>query len=147
MSSEQEGGDHRPVSRLLLAILALGQGGTVVELALLEHYESFWQWMPLVVLGIGLVCTVAVLVTRRRWIVLSYRVAMTLLILIGALGLVQHYQSNVEFELEMYPSRAGVELFWEAVRGATPALAPGALMFIGLVGWVGGPPLRRSKSH
>lgn len=43
-------------------------------------------------------------------------------------------QGNVEFELEMYPDLSGWKLFRDSMMGATPALAPGAMVQIGLVG-------------
>jgi hypothetical protein len=55
-------------------------------------------------------------------------------VIAGCVGLVLHYKGNVEFELEMYPSMAGGELVWKALTGATPALAPGTMVQLGLVG-------------
>ena len=52
----------------------------------------------------------------------------------GVVGLWLHYQGNTEFELEMYPSLEGLALFWEAIRGATPTLAPGTMLELGLLG-------------
>ncbi len=52
----------------------------------------------------------------------------------GNLGLFLHYDGNVEFELEMYPEMEGWELVWEALTGATPALAPGGMVLLGLIG-------------
>jgi hypothetical protein len=52
----------------------------------------------------------------------------------GCTGLWQHYQSNVEFELEMDPALSGFDLFTAAARGATPFLAPGAIILLGLLG-------------
>jgi hypothetical protein len=49
-----------------------------------------------------------------------------------------HYQSNREFELETYPTMAGLELLRETLTGAIPALAPGALIHIGLIGFAYG---------
>jgi hypothetical protein len=34
----------------------------------------------------------------------------------------------------MYPSLTGFELFREAISGATPTLAPGAMLHLGLLG-------------
>jgi hypothetical protein len=34
----------------------------------------------------------------------------------------------------MSPDVTGWPLFWEAIRGATPALAPGAMVQLGLIG-------------
>jgi len=55
-------------------------------------------------------------------------------VVVGVLGVYQHYTGNAEFELEMYPSRAGLELFRESLKGATPTLAPASLSWIGLIG-------------
>jgi hypothetical protein len=59
---------------------------------------------------------------------------MVLFVLAGAIGVYQHYTGNAEFELEMYPTRAGFELFWESLKGATPALAPASMAWLGLIG-------------
>jgi hypothetical protein len=59
---------------------------------------------------------------------------MVLCLFAGLVGLGLHYQGNVEFELEMYPSMGGVDLVWEALTGATPALAPGTMVGLGLLG-------------
>ena len=45
-----------------------------------------------------------------------------------------HYRGNAEFELEMDASLGGWQLFLESVHGATPALAPAAMMHLGLLG-------------
>ena len=52
----------------------------------------------------------------------------------GLLGLYLHLRGNAEFERELHPAAAGWTLWWDALRGATPALAPGALAQLGLVG-------------
>ena len=57
-----------------------------------------------------------------------------LFVLSGVVGLWLHYHGNVEFELEMYPGLAGFELFRESVTGATPTLAPGTMLELGLLG-------------
>jgi hypothetical protein len=64
----------------------------------------------------------------------ALQVVMTTFAFAGLAGLTLHYKGNVEFELEMYPSRAGFELFREAMMGATPALAPGSMIQIALIG-------------
>ncbi len=40
--------------KILLGILAFGMIGTVTELILLKHSEDIYQWIPLVLLGVGL---------------------------------------------------------------------------------------------
>lgn len=62
------------------------------------------------------------------------RVVMIGFVVTGVAGLVLHYRGNAEFELERVPTRAELELVWEALRGATPALAPGSMILLGLMG-------------
>ena len=61
---------------------------------------------------------------------------MTALASTGLIGMGLHYDGNVEFEREMYPSIAGPTLFWGAITGATPALAPGTLVLLGTLGLI-----------
>ncbi len=125
----------RVLRSLLLAFLLFGVLGTLAELYLLEHYEDWWQLVPLLLLGVA-----APVIARCCWALPSAATLRALqglmlpLIIAGALGVYQHYTGNAEFELEMYPSRAGFELFWESLKGATPALAPASLSWLGLIG-------------
>jgi hypothetical protein len=122
--------------RALMALVLFGAVGLVLELLLLEHFESVLQFIPLVLLALVLVSG-AVL---ARWpsvrAIQSFRAVMLLCVAAGAVGVYLHYRGNVEFELERQPLRHGFDLFWEAIRGATPALAPGALSQLGLLGLV-----------
>jgi hypothetical protein len=126
-------GAARPV---LFFILLTGILGTGVELLLLEHVEDVWQLVPigLIVLSLG----VLLWHTRRRShaTLQAHRVVMWLFVLSGLTGVWLHYQGNMEFELEMYPSMRGLELFREAMMGATPSLAPGTMIQLGLLGLV-----------
>jgi len=121
---------------MLLALLGIATAGTGTELVLLEHYEDPWQWTPLVLLAVGLLVTAAVLVRPRARVLRVFQGVMLLFVAAGLLGLYLHYDGNVEFELEMVPELAGFELFWKSVRGATPALAPGTMIQLGLLGLI-----------
>ena len=120
----------------LMAILLMGLLGTGVELLLLEHTEGFWQWVPLFLIAAGVIVLCWGLLRPGRRTIRVLQGTMTLFVLSGLAGFILHYQGNVEFELEMYPSLKGVELFWEAIQGATPTLAPGTMIQLGLLGWV-----------
>ncbi len=122
--------------RLIVALLVFGSIGTIVELLLLEHTEDFWQWTPVALLGITSLLLLVVHLRPTRRLIQTVRVLMTVLVVNGALGVYLHLVGNIEFEKEMYPSMAGFELFWEALKGATPTLAPGAIALLGLVGLV-----------
>lgn len=123
-----------PLRTLLLAVLAFGEVGMIAELLLLGHTEDTQQWIPLVTLALGLVATAALAFRPGRGSVLGVRVVMFLFIAAGLAGLYFHYTGNAEFELEMYPSIHGLELFRKSMTGATPALAPGMLAQLGLLG-------------
>jgi hypothetical protein len=134
--------------RGLLALLALGVLGTIAELCLLEHWED-WQRTPLVLLGAGVLALLLHALRPGKTSVRALQALSALFVAGGLVGIWLHYDGNVEFELEMYPTRKGLVLFWEAIRGATPALAPGALSLLGLVGLAAtwGHPLLGSSSR
>ena len=118
----------------LLALIHVGILGLGAELFLLEHTESVWQWIPLAVLAGGFISGLVVTVKPTARAVRVFQAAMVLCIAAGLLGLYLHFQGNAEFELEMEPSLGGVALLWKSLRGATPALAPGAMVQLGLLG-------------
>lgn len=124
----------RNVRRILLAALWLGTSGTLVELVLLEHYEEWRQLIPLGLLAAGILLLVWNAVDRRAAPLRALQGLMLLFALAGTAGVLLHYQGNAAFELEMYPDRSGFELFRESMTGATPALAPGTLVQLALVG-------------
>jgi hypothetical protein len=120
--------------QLVLALVLIGIVGLEVELALLKHAESFSQWIPHAVLIIGLVNTIIVALHPRTATFRAFQGIMVVFVLVGLLGFYFHYRGNVEFALERDPSLSGLRLLWKALRGATPALAPGALSQLGLLG-------------
>jgi hypothetical protein len=122
--------------QLLLALVLVGIIGLAVELALLRHAESFSQWIPHITLFIGLISTIAVYLRPGVRTFKAFRIVMMAFIAIGILGLFFHFKGNLEFALERDPSLTGLRLIWKALRGATPALAPGALAQLGLLGLV-----------
>lgn len=64
-----------------------------------------------------------------------FQVAMVVQIAAGAAGSVLHYRANMEFKLEMDPSMRGFELFSSVMQAkAPPALAPGTMALLGLLG-------------
>ena len=122
------------IRTLLLAALAIGVVGTSGELILLRHIDKAAQWIPLVVL----VGSVPVLVWHARSPgVASVRTLQTLMlafIALGVVGIGLHYDGNVEFQRELNPSERGWTFVRKTVAGATPVLAPGSMVLLGLVG-------------
>ena len=120
----------------VLWLFVAGAAAISIDLLLLGHFEDARQWVPLVLLPAGLLLAAW---QRLRPGYLGTRVfqgAMVLFIASGCAGLWFHYRGNVDFEVDMYPSMAGWELVREALSGATPALAPAAMIQLGLIGLI-----------
>jgi hypothetical protein len=122
--------------QLVLAIVLFGIVGLEIELAFLRHADSFAKWIPHICLLVGLVITIAVYLSPGRPVLRTFQGIMVIYLLMGALGVYFHLRGNVEFAIERDPSLSGLKLLWKALRGATPALAPGALAQLGLLGLI-----------
>jgi hypothetical protein len=122
--------------RAVLVILLLAMGGILAELLLIEHFEDVWQWIPLVLLGVGIAITAWNARAGSRVSTHMLRAIMAMFVIAGFVGLFLHYDGNVEFELEQNPNAGRWELFRDAMMGATPALAPGVMIQIGLLGFL-----------
>lgn len=129
-----ESANTTALRRLLLGLIFITAGAMFVDLLLLEHFETVWQWVPIALLVPLLAIVITVGARPSRASIRALQVAMVACIAAGLLGLFLHYRGNVEFELERDPSLRGIALFWETIRGATPALAPGAMVQLGLLG-------------
>ena len=117
-----------------LLLFLFGVAGVSLELVLLGHYEDPPQWTPLALLGVGFGAGALVLVRPSPHAVRLYRWVAGAFVAAAAVGIYFHLKANVEFELELRPSMAGLELAIESLRGAMPALAPGAMAQLGLLG-------------
>jgi hypothetical protein len=118
----------------LLIILVLGLIGLLAELVLLGHFEEPWQRVPVFLIVATLIILAWHGMERRAPSLRFLQAAMVLLVVAGAVGFLLHFDGNVEFELEMQPSLGGWQLIRAALEGATPTLAPGALVQLGLIG-------------
>lgn len=122
--------------KIFLGIFLFGASSVGLELMLLGHIESFWQWVPLLLIAISVVMLIFHAVAQRAASVRAFQAVMLFFIISGFIGIGQHYQAKVEFKLEMNPSLGGMELFREVIVGATvpPVLAPGMMLQLGLLG-------------
>jgi cation transport ATPase len=139
--------DHRlsTIRRVIVAVLMLGMGGLLAELALIAHYEDVTQWIPIALLAVGLVVLGADLVLERGWTQLLMQLTMALLIAAGLLGVYFHFQGSREFQVEMDPQMRGTTLVWHVLRAKSPpTLAPGSMVQLGILG-LGYAYLRRVK--
>lgn len=120
---------------VLAATFFFGSVGTGAELVLLEHTEGIWQNLPLALVALGCLAGGVLAVKQDTAARRAFHVVMALFAASGIAGILLHYQGNVAFELELSPDAAGMPLFWESMKGATPALAPGTMILLGVVGF------------
>jgi uncharacterized membrane protein len=123
------------IRRVLFVILLIGIVGTTIELLLLKHDEEATQLIPLVLLGLGFVTIVWHAARPTSASLMTMQLTMVLFVAAGLIGVVLHYQANVEFQREMDKSLSGLPLFWKVMAAkAPPALAPGSMSQLGLIG-------------
>ena len=136
MADSKRDGGIISMRRGVLLIFVIGTIGLGTELLLLDHFEEWRQQVPLVLLALGLILLAARMFYRGAIILRLFRWTMLAFVLGGMVGLWFHLSSNMEFELEMHPTLSGLELLFKALSGAMPALAPGALVQLGLIGFL-----------
>ena len=123
------------IRRILLGILLIGLTGMGVELLLLKHVEEATQVIPLALIALAFAAVAWHEAQRSAASLLAVQITMVLFIAAGPLGAYLHYQANVEFQREVDPSIAGRALLWKAMMAKTPpALAPGSMSQLGLIG-------------
>jgi hypothetical protein len=123
------------IRRVLLAILLIGLAGTTIELLLLKHDEDPAQFIPLALIGIAFAAIAWHARDRGTASLRLFQTTMVLFIVAGVVGMYLHYMANVEFQREVDPAIAGRELLIKAMTAKTPpALAPGSMSQLGLIG-------------
>ena len=129
----------------IMVLLACGYLGTGAELWLLDHMEGFWQKVPLGLVMIGLLGLAVQSLGRCAY--RFFQAAMVLSIVGGAVGMFLHFDGNLEFERELNPSVQGAAMVWNTLKGATPALAPGMMILLGMLGLATAAPNYRALKH
>ena len=123
------------IRRVLLAILIIGLVGTAAELLLLDHDEEAIQLVPLALIAIAFVAIAWHALDQGGASLRLFQIVMVLFIVAGGVGMVLHYRANVEFQREVDPSIGGRVLVVKAMKAkAPPALAPGTMSQLGLIG-------------
>ena len=123
------------LSTLLLATYLFSLAGVGAELLLIGHFEDWPQMIPLVLIVIG--------IGTGIWYARSpgpssdrvFSLGLAVMFASGLVGQVLHYRGNMEFELESDPAITGWNLFVASMTGATPALAPGTMALLAVVGY------------
>jgi hypothetical protein len=122
------------IRAILLLALTAGMLGTGAELLFLGHYEDWWQIVPVALIALALLIIAWHLLHRSPLPLRVFQGLMVLFAASGIAGIILHYLGNVEWERELKPGIAGLQLVWGALTGATPALAPGQMLQLALVG-------------
>jgi hypothetical protein len=121
---------------MVLAVFALGLLGTGGELLFLGHTHGVNQLIPVVLLVMSLLVLAWHGLERKSASLRAFQITMMLFVAAGLLGTTLHYAFNEEFGLEGDPEMKGMALFIEAMSGAAPALAPGTMIQLGLLGLI-----------
>jgi hypothetical protein len=121
---------------MVLAVFLFGLLGTGLELFFLDHTLGFNQLIPVVLLVMSLLVLGWHTLERKSASIRAFQITMVLLVIAGIVGTGLHYQANEEFELEGDPDLSGMELIPGVLAGPAPALAPGAMIQLGLLGLV-----------
>jgi hypothetical protein len=120
--------------RILLALASLGVIGTTVELLLIGHYQEPAQWPPLILLTLTAVGIIFITTKPTPRILQLFRGLMVIVALSSLAGVYFHLHGNMEFTAETKPDLTGLALFWKAIQGGVPLLAPGVMAQVGLLG-------------
>ncbi|NQV72850.1 hypothetical protein HQ496_06990 [bacterium] len=120
--------------RHFLLVLAISTFCLIpAELALTGHTEGFFQLIPFVVSGLSLLMIGVWWFRKSSWSLWLTRVVMLVSCAASFLGVIKHFQHNLEFELEIRPGAVWTNVFMETISGASPLLAPGILFLAGVM--------------
>ncbi|MGH9203801.1 MAG: hypothetical protein ACRD2A_21450 [Vicinamibacterales bacterium] len=108
-----------------------------IDLLLIRHYEDSNQLIPLAVAAVGLLVMMWVAARPNVAALRVMQLVMLCFIGTGIIGVTLHFQANAEFQREVDPAITTRDLIWKVVEAtAPPALSPGVLVQLGLLGLV-----------
>jgi hypothetical protein len=122
------------IRRLLLTTLVMGLIGTEAELLLLKHTEGFYQLLPVALIAVALMCLAWYGISKSAASLRLIQGLMIVFLVSGVAGAVLHYIRNIADARESDPSLSGNALYVAATMGSTPALAPGTMIQLALIG-------------
>lgn len=119
-----------------MAVAAFATLVTPVELVLSKHYGDPAQFIPFVMVALTLLAIILVYHTPSAKLLRLFRGLMGLLFVVSVVGVFFHLRGNLEVIREIHPETSGGLLVWKVLSGAAPALAPGLLAQVGLLGLI-----------
>ncbi len=117
-----------------LALALLAALLTPVELVFAKHYAQPTMLIPFALVLLSVVGILGVLLNPSRQTLRLFRWVMGLLFIGSAIGVFFHLRGNLAVARDIDPTLSGLKLLWEVLTGAAPALAPGLLAQVGLLG-------------
>ena len=135
MQQQQHSTKRLPLKKVIISALLFMLMGTALELYLLDHYEDVLQLIPLLCIGTAILFIFLLFFQRTAFLIGVFKFILCITALSGFYGAFLHLRANYEFEQEMTPTANGWELFWESLSGALPALAPGSMIVLALLGY------------
>jgi hypothetical protein len=121
----------------IMGVLLLGIAGTVIELVLLQHYETDTplQFLPLILIAAGVAAIIWQLARPSTTTLMTLQIVMALFVLSSFVGFLAHFAGSAEFVLDQNPDAGTWEILAKALHAkAPPLLAPGMMMQLGLLG-------------
>lgn len=123
------------IRQLLLAISAAVFVMTVTELFFLSHWTETIQLLPFVLSGWGLIVLALAYFKPSQTTLNLLRWSMVIIGLCSLVGIYEHMENNLGFQMEIQPNATPLELIMATLEGANPVLAPGILMLGAAIGW------------
>jgi len=107
---------------------------TPVELIFAKHYTQSAMLIPFVLVTLALATILAVALKPTPLVLRLFQAVMALLFVGSAIGVYFHLRGNLIVARDIDPTLGGFNLIWGMLTGASPALAPGLLAQVGLLG-------------
>ena len=108
---------------------------TVTELIFLSHWSETIQLLPFALSGWGLITLALAYFHPTPGTIRLLRWSMIVIGLCSLIGIYEHMENNLGFQMEIQPNATFPELALATVEGATPVLAPGILALGAAIGW------------
>ncbi|MFK7832490.1 MAG: hypothetical protein AB8B52_04365 [Winogradskyella sp.] len=109
--------------------------GTGLDLYLLSHYEDRLQFIPILCISLLMLMMIVLFFLRTTLVKNVFKFVLIITALSGVYGSYLHLIANYEFEIEMQPTANNLDLFFESLSGALPALAPLSMVVLALIGY------------
>src|SRR5215212_3403217 len=125
----------RRIRQFLLVIAAAVFVMTVTELIFLSHWSETIQLLPFALSGWGLITLALAYFHPTPRTISILRWSMIVIGLCSLIGIYEHMENNLGFQMEIQPNATFQELALATVEGANPVLAPGILALGAAIGW------------